>query len=200
MKKFLLIFAYWLPLTALAQKTYWQQEVNNTIDVSLNSIERTLDGFIKIQYTNNSPDTLGFIWFHLWPNAFKTDRTAFSEQMLENGKTSFYFSDKEQRGYINRLDFRVNGTEAKTEDHPLYIDVAKVILPKPLLPGHQIEITTPFHVKLPYNFSRGGYIGHSFQITQWYPKPAVYDNRGWHEMPYLTRENFIASSAILMCV
>ncbi len=190
MKKFLLIFAYWLPLTALAQKTYWQQEVNNTIDVSLNSIERTLDGFIKIQYTNNSPDTLGFIWFHLWPNAFKTDRTAFSEQMLENGKTSFYFSDKEQRGYINRLDFRVNGTEAKTEDHPLYIDVAKVILPKPLLPGHQIEITTPFHVKLPYNFSRGGYIGHSFQITQWYPKPAVYDNRGWHEMPYLDQGEF----------
>ncbi len=190
MKKILLIFAYWLPFISSAQQHYWQQEVNNTIDVSLNDIEHTLDGFIKIQYTNNSPDTLHFIWFHLWPNAFKTDRTAFSEQLLQNGRTDFYFSDKEQKGYINRLDFRVNGTEAKTEDHPLYIDIIKVDLPNPLLPNQQIEITTPFHVKLPYNFSRGGHEGQSYQITQWYPKPAVYDNKGWHEMPYLEQGEF----------
>ena len=190
MKKFLLIFAYWLPLTLSAQQHYWQQEVNNTIDVSLNDIEHTLDGFIKIQYTNHSPDTLRFIWFHLWPNAFKTDRTAFSEQMLQNGKTDFYFSDKEQKGYINRLDFRVNGEAAKMEDHPLFIDVIKLILPNILLPNQQVEITTPFHVKLPYNFSRGGHVGQSYQITQWFPKPAVYDSKGWHEMPYLQQGEF----------
>jgi hypothetical protein len=186
-KKILLIFAYWLPLTAAAQQHYWQQEADNTIDVSLNDIEHTLDGFIKINYTNNSPDTLRFIWFHLWPNAFKTDRTAFSEQLLQNGRTDFYFSDKEQKGYIDRLDFRVNGTEAKMEDHPLFIDIAKVILPKLLLPGQQIEITTPFHVKLPFNFSGSGHVGQSYEITQWYPQPAVYDASGWHEMPYLDR-------------
>ena len=190
MKKSLLIFAYCLPLFAHAQQHYWQQEVNNRIDVSLNDIEHTLDGFIKIQYTNHSPDTLHFIWFHLWPNAYKTDRTAFSEQLLQNGETDFYFSDKEQKGYINHLDFRVNGNEARTEDHPLYIDIVKVLLPKPLAPGSQIEITTPFHEKLPFNFSRGGHVGQSYQITQWYPKPAVYDSKGWHEMPYLNQGEF----------
>lgn len=190
MKKTLLIFAYCLPLFTHAQQSYWQQEVNNTIDVSLNDIEHTLDGFIKIQYTNNSPDTLHFIWFHLWPNAYKTDKTAFSEQLLQNGRTDFYFSDKEQKGYINRLDFRVNGTEARTEDHPLHIDIMKLLLPKPLVPGARIEITTPFHEKLPFNFSRGGHVGQSYQITQWYPKPAVYDSKGWHEMPYLNQGEF----------
>lgn len=189
-KKLLLIFVYWFPLISIAQQPYWQQEVDNVIHVALNDADNTLDGFIKIQYKNNSPDTLRYIWFHLWPNAFKTDRTAFSEQLLQNGRTDFYFSDKKQKGYIDRLDFRVNGAEAKAEDHPLYIDVIKVILPNSLLPGRDVEITTPFHIKLPYNFSGCGYIGKSYQITQWYPKPAVYDSKGWHEMPYLQQGGY----------
>ncbi|MBS1975345.1 MAG: M1 family peptidase, partial [Bacteroidetes bacterium] len=96
MKKLLLIFVYWFPLISIAQQPYWQQEVDNVIHVALNDADNTLDGFIKIQYKNNSPDTLRYIWFHLWPNAFKTDRTAFSEQLLQNGRTDFYFSDKKQ--------------------------------------------------------------------------------------------------------
>lgn len=189
MKKLIVLFvACSLKLVAFGQ--YWQQQVNYIIDVTLNDKEKTLDAFEKITYTNNSPDTLQFIWFHLWPNAYKNDRTAFSDQVLENGSTDFYFSDKEQRGYINRLDFKVDGITATTEDHPLYIDVIKLILPKPLPPKQRITITTPFHEKLPFNFSRGGYDGETFQITQWYPKPAVYDKNGWHPMPYLDQGEF----------
>lgn len=174
----------------VASSQYWQQQVNYVIDVSLNDKEKTLDGFEKISYTNHSPDTLHYIWFHLWPNAYKNDQTAFSDQLLENGTTKFYFSTREQKGYINRLDFKVNGTTAKSEDHPQYIDVIKLLLPQPLAPGQEITITTPFHVKLPFNFSRGGYDGNSFQVTQWYPKPAVYDKNGWHPMPYLDQGEF----------
>src|SRR5579859_1742077 len=133
---------------------YWQQRVDYTIDVTLDDREKSLDGFVRMEYTNNSPDTLAFIWIHCWPNAYKNDRTAFSEQLLGNGRTDFYFSDKQQRGYINRLDFRADGQEAKMEDHPQYIDVIKVVLPKPLPPGGHTTLTTPFHEKLPYNFSR----------------------------------------------
>ncbi|HTH31703.1 MAG TPA: M1 family metallopeptidase [Lacibacter sp.] len=173
-----------------AQQTYWQQQVNFKLDVTLNDAEHTLDGFAKIEYVNNSPDTLKFIWFHLWPNAYRTDRTAFSDQLLENGRTDFYFSNSEDRGYINRLDFRVNSVLAKTEDHPQHIDIIKVLLPQPLAPGASVELTTPFHVKLPKNFSRGGHVGKSYQVTQWYPKPAVYDRYGWHPMPYLDQGEF----------
>ncbi len=169
---------------------YWQQEVNYTIEVSLNDKDHTLNGFEKIEYINNSPDTLKFIWFHIWPNAYKNDKTAFSDQLLENGNTKFYFSDKEQKGYINRLDFKVNNITAATEDHPEHIDIIKLILPSPLPPHQKIQITTPFHEKLPYNFSRGGHDGQSYQVTQWYPKPAVYDSKGWHPMTYLDQGEF----------
>ncbi|MDB5209074.1 MAG: family metallopeptidase [Flavisolibacter sp.] len=188
-KLFLFILTNCLLLIASSQ-TYWQQKTDYTIDVSLNEKEKTLDGFERLIYTNNSPDTLTYIWFHLWPNAYKNDRTAFSDQLLENGNTRFYFSDKEQRGYINRLEFKVNGVTAKTEDHPQHIDIIKLILPKALPPKISVTIATPFHVKLPFNFSRGGYDAGSFQIIQWYPKPAVYDSRGWHPMPYLEQGEF----------
>jgi hypothetical protein len=171
-------------------QTYWQQKADFTIDVTLNEKDKTLDGFEKLVYTNNSPDTLTYIWFHLWPNAYKNDRTAFSDQLLQNGNTNFYFADKEQRGYINRLDFKCDGVTARTEDHPQHIDIIKLVLPKPLPPNSQLTVTTPFHVKLPFNFSRGGYDGESFQVTQWYPKPAVYDSKGWHPMPYLDQGEF----------
>jgi hypothetical protein len=190
--KKLLLFPVTLCLLSIAycQSNYWQQQVNFIIDVTLNDKEHTLDGFEKIEYINNSPDTLKFIWFHLWPNAYKNDRTAFSDQLLENGNTKFYFSSKEEKGYINRLDFKVDNITAQTEDHPEHIDIIKIILPAPLPPKQSITITTPFHVKLPHNYSRGGHDGQSYQCTQWFPKPAVYDHKGWHPMPYLDQGEF----------
>jgi len=180
--------AFGIQLSAFSQ--YWQQQVDYRIDVALNDKEKTLDGFEELTYINHSPDTLTYIWFHLWPNAYKNDRTALSDQLLENGNTKFYFEDKEQRGYINRLNFKVNGSTATIEEHPKYIDMVKLVLPAPLLPSQQILISTPFHVKLPFNFSRGGYDNQTFQLTQWYPKPAVYDAAGWHPMPYLDQGEF----------
>jgi len=189
--KILLLLLFVAPVIFCnAQKPYWQQQVNYKLTVQLNDADHTLNGFAKMEYINNSPDTLHFIWFHLWPNAYRTDKTAFSDQLLENGRTDFYFSSKEDRGYINRLDFRVNNVAARTEDHPQHIDIIKVLLSQPLLPGHRIELTTPFHVKLPKNFSRGGHTDQSYQVTQWYPKPAVYDRNGWHPQPYLDQGEF----------
>ena len=186
------MYKYILPiLTALlicrtpARAQHWQQKVNYSIDVTLTDSTRSLDGYISIQYINHSPDTLTYIWIHCWPNAYKSDRTAFSEQRLENGQTDFYFSNKDRRGYMNHLEFRADGQLAQMEDHPQYIDIIRVILPVPLAPGAQVTLTTPFHVRLPYEFSRSGYHNGAYQVTQWYPKPAVYDSHGWHPIPYL---------------
>ena len=188
---FLLLSFFCIKLTAVYSQTpYWQQQVKYKIDVTLNDKEHQLDAFMQMEYYNNSPDTLHFIWMHVWPNAYKNDRTAFSDQLLENGRSDFYFSNNEKRGYINRLDFRVNGVVAKMEDHPQHQDIIKLLLPQPLLPGNKIKIQSPFLVKLPFNFSRGGHVGQSYQVTQWYPKPAVYDQKGWHAMPYLDQGEF----------
>jgi hypothetical protein len=188
--KNLMMLCLLLPLGERAFSQHWQQQADYFIDVQLNDSAKTLDGFARIRYTNASPDTLRFLWFHLWPNAYKHDRTAFSDQLLANGNTRFYFSGPGEKGYINRLHFKAGGQTARTEDHPEHIDILKVFLPEPLAPGDSVTLTTPFHVKLPFNVSRGGYWGRSFQVSQWYPKVAVYDQKGWHPLPYLDQGEF----------
>ncbi|ULQ58120.1 M1 family metallopeptidase [Flavihumibacter rivuli] len=179
-----------LSQASLAQKPYFQQKADFTITVTLDTRSHTLDGYEEVIYTNNSPDSLSFIWFHIWPNAYKHDKTAFSEQLLTNNRTDFYFSQDNQRGYVNRLDFRVDGQTARVEDHPQHVDIIKIILPSPLPPGQKTRISTPFHVQLPQIFSRSGHHKGFYAITQWYPKPAVYDANGWHPMPYLDQGEF----------
>lgn len=168
-----------------ARAQHWHQQVNYDIDVTLTDSSHSLDGTETIHYINHSPDTLSFIWIRCWANAYKSDRTAFSEQLIRNGRTDFYFSDKSQKGYINRLEFRVDGQLARMEDHPQYIDLTKVIFPHPLRPGDSAVLTTPFHVQLPDNFSHFGYHRDSYALTQWYPRASVYDSSGWHPDPCL---------------
>jgi hypothetical protein len=179
-----------LPLLATAQQAgrqpYWQQQADYQLQVRLNDTTHALDGEVRILYTNNSPDTLRFLWIHLWPNAYKNDRTAFAEQTLLEDDNRFYFSKPADRGYINRINFSADGQLATVEDHPRHIDIVKLLLPRPLPPGRQVALHTPFHVQLPRMVSRGGHFDGFYAATQWYPKVAMYDASGWHEMPYLS--------------
>jgi hypothetical protein len=173
-----------------AQKPYFQQKVDYKINVSLDDQKNRLLGNITIKYHNQSPDTLKYILLHLWPNAYKNTQTAFSTQFIENGKRDFHFSKKEDRGSIDSLNFMVNGKESKFTFYADQPDIAKLELPTPLAPGQSITIYTPFRVKIPKSVSRLGHIDNSYQITQWYPKPAVYDLEGWHPIPYLDQGEF----------
>ena len=186
---FLLVF---ISLTLAGQKNYWQQVVNVTINVALNDVEHTLDAYESLEYINHSPDTLRFIWFHLWPNAYKNDKTAFSEDLLRARRTDFYFSKASDKGYINQLDFKADGKSVITIFDSTHTDMVKLLLPQPLAPGGNTIITTPFRVKLPFNFSRGGHVGRTYQVTQWFPKPALYDGQGWHPMPYVDQGEYYA--------
>ena len=136
---------------------YFQQHVAYDIEVTLDDSAHTLQAFEKIVYTNNSLDTLDFIWFHIWPNAYKNTETAFAKQRERFLNTSFIFSEEKKRGYIDSLDFKIDGVETTWEFHPDWIDVLKVQLPQVLEPGGVISIETPFFVKLPKVFSRLGH-------------------------------------------
>ena len=163
---FLILIALIFSRTSVSAQR-WQQQVNYSIDVTLTDSTHSLDGRIRIRYINRSPDTLAFIWVRCWPNAFKNDRTAFSEQRIQNGRTDFYFSGKSRKGYLNHLEFRVDGQLAVMEDHPQYIDVIKVILPNPLPPGDSTTLTTPFHDQLPDNFAGSGYYQRHPMRARW---------------------------------
>ena len=139
---------------------------------------------------------MNFVWFHLWPNAYKNETTALFQQ-LKNDSSRGKKLENPGKGYIDKLSFTVNGQAAKTEPHPnpQYIDIIKLLLEKPLAPGDSISITTPIYVVLPHYFSRSGYDEGEFMACQWYPKPAVYDKNGWHEMPYLDMGEFYSEYA-----
>lgn len=194
MIKRFIIFSYFLCYAVFnisAQENYFQQEVNYKIDVTLNDVTHELIAFEKIQYINNSKAPLDFIYFHLWANAYKNNETALAKQLLENGDTKMYFAKPNELGYIDSLNFLVNGQPIKWEYDKKHIDICKLYLNSPIKPGDTIIITTPFHVKLPSaKISRLGHIGQAYAITQWYPKPAVFDREGWHPMPYLNQGEF----------
>ncbi|MBL6866072.1 MAG: M1 family metallopeptidase [Flavobacteriales bacterium] len=176
---------------AAAQADYFQQTVDHQIAVALDDAEHTLRGDIATRYTNNSADTLDFLWIHLWPNAYKNGQTALAQQKFRQGEMFMFWALQRDLGGIDSLDFAVDGVAAEWAYHPEHIDIAKLTLPKPLVPGESLEYATPFRVQLPSGkISRLGHIGESYQITQWYPKPAVYDRDGWHEMPYLNQGEF----------
>lgn len=145
---------------------------------------------MSLDYTNNSPDKLDFIWFHLWPNAYKNETTAYAKQVLRDKDGKKRWKDMKEKGFIEGLSFEVNGEKAKTEADPEHIDILKLVLPKSLAAGQKIRITTPFFVKIPTYSSRSGHIDQSYIICQWYPKPAVYDRKGWHPIPYLDQGEF----------
>lgn len=170
---------------------YFQQTVDYKIDVTLNDKDNTLSAYEEFVYTNNSSCTLDFIYIHLWANAYQNNETALAKQLYDMKNMVLQHATDEEKGYIDSLDFKANGETIKWELDAQHIDIAKIYLKSPLNPGEKVTISTPFRVKIPTgDISRLGHVGESFQITQWYPKPAVFDRNGWNEIPYLTQGEF----------
>jgi hypothetical protein len=172
------------------EKIYFQQRVNTSINVELDDVGHFLKGTAYLEYYNESPDNLDTLYFHLWANAYQDKNTAFSQQKLKQGDASFYFADESQLGAYDSIQFFIDGRNAPWQFHPRHKDIALIPLDKPLKAGKDLAITIPFKIKIPGSFSRFGHEGQSYQITQWYPKPAVYDRDGWHPMPYLDMGEF----------
>lgn len=173
-----------------SQNNYFQQKIDYTIHVKLDTIGKILNADETLIYTNNSTDTLHFIYFHLWANAYKNKHTALAKQLANRLKGKIYFNAKKYGGWIDNLDFTSEGKKLKWQYDKKNPDICIVYLNKPLLPSESIEISTPFRVKIPTSISRMCQQNGFYAITQWYPKPAVYDKNGWHPMPYLDQGEF----------
>ncbi len=196
MKKIMIGCLIMMTLSVQAQNGYWQQYLRFAISVQLDPKTKSFTANETIVYKNNSPQALTFIWFHLYPNAYKNNSTALFRQLANDNQRKDRFPSHKD-GFITGLNFTVNGEAATTEPYPdkNTIDIVKLILPHTLQPGDSITIATPFTVQLPSYFSRSGFSDSEFIVCQWYPKPAMFDKNGWHEMPYLDMGEFYSEYA-----
>lgn len=184
----LLLCSTLFPIAASAQ--YFQQQTDYKIEVNLDPKTHMLRGEWSMTYHNNSPDTLTFLYMHLWPNAFSHKSTAFAKEELKHGHTDFYFAEEDELGFIDSLDFTTENVKLRLEYTAEHRDIARLYLDAPLFPGSSVSLQSSFRVRIPQSVSRLGRVGRSYQVSQWYPKPAVYDSAGWHPMPNLNLGEF----------
>lgn len=193
MDRWLLLCIAVLPHTINAQCDRWQQRIAVQLDVELDVVHHSFHGTEVLSYTNNGPDTLHHLFFHLYFNAFKPGS--------EMDVRSRSIPDPDPRigariadlAPVEQGDLRVTrmtqGGRALELDHRGTL--LRASLRSPLLPGRTTEVRLDFEGQVPIQIRRSGRDNAesvAYSMTQWYPKVAAYDQRGWHTDPYVARE------------
>jgi hypothetical protein len=186
---------------AFAQNPYWQQKVNYHINVEMDVTTNRFKGTEKLVYTNNSPDTLKKVFYHLYWNAFKPGSMMDAHsQALMTAKTSYNLFDDKVKNRIARLKPAEQGYQkifSLTMDGvPQFfiIDetILEVTLSSPIPPHTSVTFNMAFEAQVPLLIQRGGRdnpeTGVQYSMSQWYPKLCEYDKEGWHPTPYVLRE------------
>lgn len=191
----LLCFLVLLPHSFLvqAQCSGWQQQVQCNIAVDLDVQSHRFTGTEELIYHNNSPDTLRELFFHLYLNAFKP-----GSEMDVRSRT-IIDPDPRVGNRIAALSPTEEGdltcSQIRQDDRSLQLEtrgtVLRVVLAKSVLPGKRTKLHIDFTGQVPVQIRRSGRNsaeGVAYSMTQWYPKVAAYDARGWHADPYVGRE------------
>jgi hypothetical protein len=164
---------------------YWQQRADYRLAATLDTVSQSISGSVQIRYTNNSPDTLHYVWLQLDQNLYRpgSDGSMLFAAESRWGVRGF------QGGYDLR-DVRVNGQAVTPRLHDTMM---QLVLPAPLAPkGGIVTLAMSFSFKVPEHGSdRMGRDGPLYEIAQWYPRMAVYDDvKGWNTDPYLGQGEF----------
>jgi len=171
---------------------YWQNRADYDLQATLDTAKTTLHGTLRLRYTNNSPDTLRFIWMQMEQNAFKDkslnafifpQESRFGARGFEGGDIIERFDQTTTRAGApgkTAVKTRVEGT------------MMKVDLAEPLAPGKVATFDVAWHFLIPeHGADRMGRDGALYELAQWYPRVAVYDDvRGWNIEPYLGQGEF----------
>ena len=207
MKKLLLFSFLTLSFGSLwAQNTgYWQQHVDYKMDVTMDVSTYRYKGTQELVYTNNSPDTLKKVYYHLYNNAFQPgsemdariqsirDPDARMVNKIKVGSNEMKQSrikmlKPNETGYLNITDFKQDGSTASVETIGTILEVT---LAKPIAPNSKTTFTLNFEGQVPIQIRRSGRNnaeGVALSMAQWYPKMAEFDFEGWHADPYIARE------------
>lgn len=191
MKQLVLTLIGFLSTSISAQ--YWQQEVDYTMTVRLDTETAIYTGTQKLIYTNNSPETLKKIFYHLYFNAFQQGSDMAIR--LKNGgdknrrfKINLDSLSANQSGYLKVSNLKQNGKPVQTKDSETILEVT---LNEPLASGESTVLELEFQGHVPDVIRRSGKNseeGVAFSMAQWYPKLSEYDVDGWNTDPYTGRE------------
>lgn len=209
MKKIILLLVFITKLTfeSFSQPDRWQQKIAYNINVTVNDEKNQFSGTEKIDYFNNSPDTLKKLFFHAYWNAFQPN-SSMDVRSRELGKVSARKDKKgnpvpdwdgrvkdrisklslTEIGYQKINQLIINGVEQKTVNYETIIEIQ---LTKPILPKSKTTILLNFEAQVPIQIRRSGRDnaeGVKYSMSQWYPKMVEYDYNGWNTNPYIARE------------
>ncbi len=187
-----LFFALVFTLSINGQNS-WQQNANYKIYIDVDVKKNTFKGSQEVLYTNNSPDTLNKVFFHLYFNAFRPESDM--AERLNNG------DDNNRRFDVNIKDLepheygqlKVNNLKQDGLNIDSFVSdtILEVTLTNPILPGESSLFTMNFNGQIPITIRRAGRdspMGVKYSMAQWYPKISEYDYEGWNTAPYTGRE------------
>lgn len=197
---FHIVFSF--SLKSFGQDGYWQQKVKYAMDITTNVQTNQFSGKQKLEYWNNSPDTLKKVFYHLYWNAFQPGsmmdvRSRRQGNILINGKPDWDSRVKdrianlksEEIGYQKIHSLTMDGVPQKFE---VLETILMVTLSKPILPKQKVVFDMDFEAQVPLQIRRSGRDNPNtkvrYSMSQWYPKLCEYDKEGWHPTPYIGRE------------
>ena len=206
MRKILLAFSVFaFMLNAIAQDNPWQQQADYQMNVTMDVKNFQYKGTQKLTYTNNSPDTLRVVFYHLYFNAFQPNSEMDSKlqsipdpdrRMVNNlgtDKNPIYQNRiaKLSPSEIGLLRITAMSQDGQKATFSHESTILKVTLPTPILPHSKTVLDMTFEGQVPVMIRRAGRNspdGVALSMAQWYPKMVAYDHQGWHTTEYLGRE------------
>lgn len=185
-----------------AQSDRWQQKVKYTMNIDVDVNSNRFTGKQKLVYTNNSPDVLSKVFYHLYFNAFQPNssmdvRSQELGKTLINGRQDWDGRVKDrisklkedEIGYQKIISLKMNGIAQPFKYHETILEVN---LTKSIAPKSTVVLDIEFEAQVPLQIRRSGRdnptTGVRYSMSQWYPKLCEYDYEGWHPTPYVARE------------
>ncbi len=187
---------------SFAQNGYWQQKVKYIMNINMDVTTNRFTGTQKLTYTNNSPDKLNKLFYHLYFNAFQPNssmdvRSRELGKVLMNNRPDWDSRVKDrisklnddEIGYQKIKSIKINGVAQPFEYHETILEVK---LTKAILPKTSVTIDMEFEAQVPLQIRRTGRDNPAtkvrYSMSQWYPKLCEYDKDGWHPNQYIARE------------
>ena len=197
-RSLLFIFSFFFALFSAQKGPYYQQHAEYKMDIDVDAKNFTYNGQQTLKYTNNSPDELDVVYFHLYWNAFKPgsmmDQRVAAQgkngdwRLQINGVSGLASIPKDDEGAQNILWIKQNGKNLKFE---VQETIMKVYLDTPIKANSSTTFTMEWDAVIPMQIRRSGRNnreGVDMTVTQWYPKIAEYDYDGWATFDYIGRE------------